>query len=212
MKALDLVGKKFNRLLVIKKAGRKNYKVMWECVCDCGNTTFVNTFYLINSKIRSCGCLHKEQLIERNTTHNQRHTKLYETWKKMRDRCNRPNATQYKDYGGRGIKVCEEWDKSFQAFYDWSYANGYDDNLTIDRIDNNKGYYPENCRWATYKEQMRNKRTNHIITYKNQSQCISQWCEELNLSYSAVTGRLRRGWSVEKALSTPTNRTFDGTH
>lgn len=212
MKALDLVGKKFNRLLVVKKAGRKNYKVMWECVCDCGNTTFVNTFYLINSKIRSCGCLHKEQLIERNTTHNQRHTKLYETWKKMRDRCNRPNATQYKDYGGRGIKVCEEWDKSFQAFYDWSYANGYDDNLTIDRIDNNKGYYPENCRWATYKEQMRNKRTNHIITYKNQSQCISQWCEELNLSYSAVTGRLRRGWSVEKALSTPTNRTFDGTH
>lgn len=212
MKALDLVGKKFNRLLVVKKAGRKNYKVMWECVCDCGNTTFVNTFYLINSKIRSCGCLHKEQLIERNTTHNQRHTKLYETWKKMRDRCNRPNATQYKDYGGRGIKVCEEWDKSFQAFYDWSYANGYDDNLTIDRIDNNKGYSPENCRWATYKEQMRNKRTNHIITYKNQSQCISQWCEELNLSYSAVTGRLRRGWSVEKALSTPTNRPFDGTH
>jgi hypothetical protein len=212
MKALDLVGKKFNRLLVVKKAGRKNYKVMWECVCDCGNTTFVNTFYLINSKIRSCGCLHKEQLIERNTTHNQRHTKLYETWKKMRDRCNRPNATQYKDYGGRGIKVCEEWDKSFQAFYDWSYANGYDDNLTIDRIDNNKGYSPDNCRWATYKEQMRNKRTNHIITYKNQPQCISKWCEELNLSYSAVTGRLRRGWSVEKALSTPTNRPFDGTH
>lgn len=204
MKALDLIGKKFNRLLVVKKAGRKNYKVMWECVCDCGNTTFVNTFYLINNKIRSCGCLHREQLIERNTTHNQRHTKLYETWKRMRDRCNRPNATQYKDYGGRGIKVCDEWDKNFQSFYNWAYQNGYNEDLTIDRIDNNKGYSPDNCRWATYKEQMRNKRTNHIITYKNQSKCISEWCEELNLSYSAVFGRLRRGWSIEKTFETPT--------
>jgi hypothetical protein len=203
MKALDLIGKKFNRLLVVKKNGRKNQKVMWECVCDCGNTTFVSTFYLTHNKVRSCGCLHKEQLIERNTTHNQRHTNLYETWKKMKDRCRNINTKEYKNYGGRGVKVCDEWINDFQSFYDWSYSNGYAEHLTIDRIDNNGNYCPENCRWISLKEQQRNKRTNKMISYKGQVRCLSEWCEILNLKYPTINGRLHRNWSIEKAFETP---------
>lgn len=203
MKALDLVGKKFNRLLVLKKAFRKNQKVMWECKCDCGNITYVNTFYLTGNKVRSCGCLHKEQLIERNTTHNQRHTKLYETWKKMKDRCANPNATQYNNYGGRGITVCDEWKNDFQPFYNWAMDNGYQEGLTIDRIDNDGNYCPQNCRWISLKEQQRNKSSNRVIFYKGEKHCLSEWCELLNLKYSTISGRLRKNWSIEQAFETP---------
>ena len=129
----------------------------------------------------------------------------------MRDRCNRPNATQYKDYGGRGIKVCEEWDKSFQAFYDWSYANGYSTEnqkdeklkLTIDRIDNNGNYEPSNCRWVDRKTQTRNMLTTRFITFNGQNKSVSEWCEIYGIKLQTFNTRIRNGWSIEEALTKP---------
>lgn len=204
MKALDLRNKRFERLVVVKKSHRKNNKVMWECLCDCGNTTFVSTYYLTSGKIRSCGCLHKEQLIARSTSHNQRGTHLYSVWRSLRQRCNNPNSIQYKDYGGRGITVCDEWNAHFEPFYDWAMANGYDEGLTIDRIDNNKGYSPDNCRWANRTTQCNNTRSNHRITYKGATHTLSEWTRITGLSYVCLRQRINNlHWSVKKALTTP---------
>lgn len=209
MKALNLVNQKFGRLVVIKKSHRKNNKVMWECLCDCGKITYVSTYYLTSGKIRSCGCLHKEQLLARSTTHNQRHTRLYFIWKGLRQRCNNPNHKQYKDYGGRGIKVCDEWDNHFEAFYEWAMANGYDKNAkkfecTIDRIDNDKGYSPNNCRWVNRVIQNNNTRANHRVAYNGETHTIAEWARIVDIPYKSLLNRINSyKWSIEKALTTP---------
>jgi len=141
---------------------------------------------------KSCGC---------NTfTHRKTNHLLYRTWNHMKQRCINPNVKEYKNYGGRGISVCKEWKNDFKAFYNWAMDNGYKSNLTIDRIDNNQGYYPNNCRWATNKEQQRNTRHNHLITYKGKTYCITEWAEILNINVSTLYCRLKRNWSVEKTF------------
>lgn len=122
----------------------------------------------------------------------------------MRSRCNNPKSTKYYLYGGKGITVCKEWDESFERFYDWSMKNGYEEDLTIDRIDGNGNYEPNNCRWATYKEQANNTTQNNIITYKGISMNATQWAKKLNMNPNTFSERLRRGWSVERAIITPT--------
>jgi hypothetical protein len=121
----------------------------------------------------------------------------------MKERCNNPNSIEFASYGGRGIKLCPEWENDFNSFYIWAKANGYTDSLSIDRIDNNKGYEPENCRWADRITQANNKRTNHYLTYNGKTQSIAQWAREIGLSQSCLRHRIYRGWDVEKALSTP---------
>lgn len=135
------------------------------------------------------------------TKHGKRKTKLYNVWNTMRDRCYNKNNKRYKDWGGRGIAVCDEWRNDFMNFYNWAYENGYNENLTIDRIDNNKGYEPSNCRWVTRKQQARNRRSNINFTYNGETHCIVEWCELLGLKPKTVYQRIHYyNWSIEKAL------------
>ena len=147
----DLTGNRFGRLVVLNKS--QNGK--WLCLCDCGNKKEILTHSLTSGKTQSCGCLQKERVSTTNSKHHARGTRLHNIWLGMRNRCNTPTHVRYYRYGGRGIKVCEQWGE-FINFRDWALSHGYKDNLTLDRIDNNGNYEPSNCRWVTYKEQFKN--------------------------------------------------------
>lgn len=124
----------------------------------------------------------------------------------MKDRCYNPHHVHYSDYGGRGIIICPDWKDNFQAFYDWAMSHGYSDNLSIDRIDDDKGYYPENCRWATALEQQNNTRFNRKITYEGRTLSVARWADELGMPYTTLYGRLTAGWDLEKALFCPVDK------
>jgi len=202
MKFKDLTNQKFNRLTVLKLAPKQKHKVAWLCKCDCGKTTIVLATNLTGNRTRSCGCLKMEKLLQRSTTHNQRHTKIYEVWKTLKQRCLNPNNKFYFRYGGRGITVCEDWKNNFTSFYEWSMKNGYKEGLSIDRIDNNGNYCPENCRWTDKLTQANNTRTNHYITFRNQTKTIAEWSRHFNLPYGNIQGKLiRNNYDAEKAFS-----------
>lgn len=158
MKLTDLTGKQYGRLRVVARAPTVNKRTKWVCVCDCGKELEVEAYNLKTGHTTSCGCAKKEIAAKLHTTHGMRHTRLYRILHDMKNRCYRKSYHAFNHYGGRGITVCDEWLNSFEAFRDWALANGYADNLTIDRIDNDKGYSPDNCRWVTMAEQNRNKR------------------------------------------------------
>ena len=200
MKALDLSGTRFGRLIAVEDVGRcKDRHHLWRCVCDCGNEAIVSSNQLRRGNTRSCGCL----MFDTNTKHGQHKTRLYKTWANMVARCTTPSASNYECYGGRGITVCEEW-RSFKPFYEWAVLNGYQSNLTIDRIDVNGNYCPENCRWATAKEQANNTRRSHYLTFNGETHTITEWSKITGLSPGCIRGRLGVcGWSVGDALTKP---------
>lgn len=207
---IDRTGERFG-MLVITRFIRvdKNWNYIWECKCDCGNIINVRYNNLLNGSTKSCGCLKRERTIERSTKHGLsgsqgNYTRLYRIWLNMRRRCNNRRDQDYPYYGGRGIKVCKEWD-NYAAFHDWAMKNGYADHLTLDRINNNGDYCPENCRWATRKEQARNTRQNHFITFNGKTMTIAEWAEYLGVSSTVLRTRLYRGWPIERALTRPVN-------
>lgn len=156
-KLIDLTGQKFGRLTVIERYGVRDGHAAWMCECECGNRTVVNGRWLRAGRTTSCGCYHKEMLSERSTSHGMTNSRLYRIWHNMKNRCFYSGDKHFSDYGGRGITVCDEWKNSFEAFHDWAMPNGYADNLTIDRVDNDGNYEPSNCRWITMKEQCKNR-------------------------------------------------------
>ena len=164
MKAIDLTGMKFGRLTVIERRGQNKLRhAVWLCRCECGNEKLISSKDLKEKNTNSCGCLRREIAKESNTTHGKTGSRLYAVWRNIIRRCCKETATEYKYYGGRGIKVCEEWKNDFQAFYDWAMGNGYDENAprgrcTIDRIDVNGNYEPLNCRWIPTSEQNKKRR------------------------------------------------------
>lgn len=192
----NLVGKKFNMLVVVDL--EQSNPVVWKCRCDCGNYTYVRTSNLKRGLVKSCGCLQQRG----NPVHNLSNSRLYRIRAKIIRRCFCEDDPAYPRYGGRGITMCQEWRDSVESFVNWAYENGYRDDLTIDRIDNNGNYTPENCRWATSVEQANNTRRNRVFTYNGKTQNLKQWCDELGLNYSRIHSRLTRGWDFEKAITT----------
>lgn len=206
---IDLTGQRFGRLTVIKFVSRINKRTKWLCKCDCGNETIVSTKCLRNGDTKSCGCLKKDKAREAKITHGKTSSRLFVTWGNMKSRCYSQNRRDYRDYGGRGITICVEWKDDFMAFYDWAMANGYRDDLTIDRIDVNGNYEPSNCRWVDIKVQANNTRRNHYITYKGETHTIAEWSEITGISKSAIMHRIERGWTVDKMLTVgDANRTM----
>lgn len=198
-KAKDLTGQKFGMLTAIKRVEDKvsstgKHYVMWLCKCDCGNDKVVARSALTKGETRSCGCIKGEN-------HGMSNSKIYDVWIDMKKRCYDPQRDDYKNYGGRGVEICNEWKNSFTTFYNWALTSGYDDALTIERIDVNGNYEPSNCTWATRKEQANNKRNNHFLTFDGKTQTVAQWSNELGINENTIFNRINRGLTDEEVLT-----------
>lgn len=194
--AIDLKGLRFGRLTVIERDGSKGGRATWACVCECGKRVSVIGKLLCNGTTSSCGCYRKDTL----TKHGKSGSRTYCIWHAMRSRCHNERAANFRNYGGRGISVCHEW-HTIDGFI--ASMGEAPDGMTLERIDNEKGYSPENCRWATMAEQANNKRTNVVLTFNGKSQTISEWARELNVGKTTIHNRLLRGLSASEALGTP---------
>lgn len=205
----NLEGIRFGRWTVISKAEPKfDYRgrrlSAWNCKCDCGSERVVTEHSLITNSSKSCGCLRvdvAQKMGVANVTHGMSDTRLYRIYKHMHRRCEDPKDIRYDHYGGRGIRVCGEW-STFEVFSDWALSNGYNDSLSIDRIDLNGNYSPDNCRWATVQEQALNKTNARMIEYNGRAQSIAEWAAEIGMPYKKLWKRIKSGWSPEKALTT----------
>ena len=177
------------------------------CRCICGKEKDVWKANLTCGYSSSCGCQSLKKTIERCTTHGESKTRLYSVWSNMRRRCYEKSNSRYHGYGGRGIRVCPEWRNNFTAFRDWMLSQGYDETSeygkqTLDRIDNNGDYSPDNCRLATIQEQNRNRCTRHILEYNGFSMSITEWNDKMGYPDGCIDNRIRKGWSVERAITT----------
>lgn len=197
MNKINMIGKKFGKLTVIEEQEERNKRkeIIYKCECECGNIVYVRGISLRNGSTKSCGCLKGEK-------HGKYKHRLYSIWKNMKNRCYNEKYYQYKDWGGRGIVVCDEWKHSFEAFYNWAMNNSYRDDLSIDRIDNDGNYKPSNCRWLTTKEQSYNRRSNVYLTYDGKTQTIMGWAKELNIKHITIYARRLRhkDWTDEQCL------------
>lgn len=202
MVAKELTGQRFGRLVVIERIGSRCGNALWKCRCNCGNIFETITSCLLSGSTKSCGCLKNDVIKEVHTTHGMTHARIYHTWQGMHQRCNNSKLIGYKNYGGRGICVCKEWSE-FIPFYNWAMKNGYNEALTIDRIDNSKGYSPFNCKFSTVKEQSNNRRSNVWYEYKGEKKSMTQWSDIYGMPYHRLLCRLRNGWTIEKSLNTP---------
>lgn len=204
---VDKTGKRYGLLTVIERVPSVCGETVWVCQCDCGNKTLVRGGNLSSGAVKSCGCLRKERAAQTYTIHgeakrNGERSKLYSVWIGMRRRCYDENSINYSDYGLRGITICDDWKDNFQKFKEWALSSGYDPALTIDRIENDKGYSPGNCRWTGTREQARNRRSNRIITFNGETHTAVEWEEKLGFSRGTISRRIKsRGWSIERALT-----------
>lgn len=194
----DLSGKTFGRLTVMHYTHSDSHRVPhYLCKCECGTEKIISSQSLKRGLTVSCGCYHRE----RHHVHGITGHPLLDVYRHMKDRCSDPTYHAYKDYGGRGITVCDEWMNDAKAFYDWAVSNGYKEGLTLDRVDNNGNYEPSNCRWATRTEQGNNKRNNIVLEFNGKAMTLHDWARALNINPGTLDSRLRNGWSIEKALT-----------
>jgi len=209
---MDLTQQKFNRLKVIKFSHNNKFSdKMWECICDCGNIVFASTNSLRRNNTKSCGCLQKEKAAITGkallSTHglskdsDGKKTRLFQIWMGMKTRCYNLNVVEYPRYGGKGIIICDEW-QNFETFHNWAFTNGYQENLSIDRVNTNGNYEPSNCRWVTDKVQCRNRTTSRFIEFNGQQKTLAEWAEINSMSTNCLFERLKRGWGIEKSLTT----------
>ena len=195
----DLTGRSFNQLFVVGEAPRRGTHRYWECVCACGEVLEVREWNLTSGAARSCGCVSVEGSRLRGTRHGLSGTRIYSIWQGINDRCNRHTSKNYIGYGSRGIN---NKFKGFISFKNWAFANGYSDDLSIDRIDNDEGYSPDNCKWSNKVQQANNRRSNNVLHFYNSSFTIREWSRKLNINHSTLEGRINRGWSTQRALTT----------
>lgn len=196
-KRRDLTNNEYGYLKVLSFAGvSERGHARWLCECKaCGGKKEVEGRHLVDGSCKSCGCMQKYY------GHHMTETRLYAIWCTMKARCNRPSSQKYESYGGRGIKVCEEW-LDFVNFSDWAMKNGYSEGLSIDRIDNDGNYEPSNCRWVSLKAQANNTRRNCRIMFNGETHTLKEWSEITGISYSALLHRRSRGWTIERMLTT----------
>lgn len=193
---IDETGNRYGALTVIERVANIDGKWAFLCKCDCGEFVEKQGCYLRNSIYPNCGCKRREAQI----THGMTGTRIYRIWFDMKRRCYKPNNKSYSRYGGRGITVCDEWRNNFEAFYNWAMDNGYNDNLSIDRINPNGNYEPINCRWITMSEQAKNRRNCHFITCNGRTQILADWAKETGIDRFEIVKRLKNGQTPEQAL------------
>jgi hypothetical protein len=204
----DLTGQRFGRLVALGFAGLMRVgkqgvtRATWLCRCDCGNELVVVSGRLVSGVTQSCGCLMRQRVSEAHRTHGMSGTPEHAAWLNIRNRCRNPNTTHYADYGGRGIKVCDRWRDSFADFFA-DMGPRPSANHTIDRIDNGGDYEPGNCRWATMSEQCNNRRTCRNLTFQGETHTVTEWAQIRGIAVDTLLARVRLGWSVERALTTP---------
>lgn len=199
----DMKGRKIGRLYFKEYVGLFSHHALWLCKCDCGKECIVKASSVKSGTTSSCGCLAHDILMERNCKHNCVYLPIYKCYHNMISRCTNKNTTHYKDYGGRGIKICDEWldkDFGFKNFYDWAMKNGYNEELTIDRIDFNGNYEPNNCRWATIKQQANNKRNNVFVEYDGKKYSIAELSDVFSLNYDRTLSRHHKGWTPSELV------------
>ena len=201
----DLTNQRFGRLLVLSRAGSDRHgNSRWNVKCNCGKQKVVISHALLSGAIVSCGCYNREVRLAKQTKHKSSKTRLFRIWQYMKGRCYNKKNTAYSYYGGRGIIVCEEWKESFETFQEWAFTNGYNETLTLDRINPDKNYSPDNCRWVDRKTQMRNRRNTLNFTINGVTKDLATWCEEYNVPYERTRHRVvNRGWDIVSALTTP---------
>lgn len=204
-KVIDMTGYETGRIKVVERAGKnKSGNILWRYECSCGGGGIATADAI--RRMKSCGCFRRERGKEffhnYNTTHGESRTRIYIAWLHMINRTSNKKNKDYKNYGGRGITVCEEW-KDYLTFKKWALENGYSDTLTLDRIDNDKGYYPGNCRWADEETQNNNKQQSRKLEYRGKIKSVEQWAKEYNINRSTLVNRLNKGMSIKEALETP---------
>lgn len=194
----DLTGKTFGRWTVLEKTRKQQRNQVYLCRCECGNMREVTQSNLTQGKSQSCGCLQKELTSKRFTTHGMRKSRLYDIYANMKARCTNPNNKRYDSYGGRGIGICQDWNNSFDAFKKWALSHGYSDDLTIDRINVDGDYCPENCRWANQEQQSNNQQKTIWIEILGERRSLKQWTTFMGWNYGTYSARYRKGLCIFK--------------
>lgn len=192
------IGRKYGNLTIVEYSHNVKRNKVYKCKCDCGNEKSIYLSSLKGGRTKSCGCIQESKNDVRNRLRN--------IWHNMINRCYKASSDSYKYYGELGVVVCLEWRHDFEAFYSWALDNGYSDKLTLDRIDVNGNYEPSNCRWATNKEQLNNRRDNVLLTHNEITKTLPQWADDLGIKQHVLRNRINRGWETERALTTPVKK------
>lgn len=207
----ERIGKKFGKLTALEKIGTKGHRAQWKFLCDCGRVIEFDGSTVFTGRKTSCGCDAEPRHFYGNCghkTHGESGTRLYRIWYDMKRRCSQPQNKYFKNYGGRGISVCKEWMEAYEPFSKWAHENGYRDDLTLDRIDNNLGYSPSNCRWSDVLTQANNRSNNHLIEFKGETLSMADTARKYGINYNTLRSRINKGQNASDVVQS----LIGGTH